>query len=212
MARMITTTQKKNSTRPGMANPLMVLALATTASYPPMPDLIGRLAEGCCAAGPAAGDTLPAGSPDRVQGQLGTGVHHRPQPGSAPAGFHGRRAGSASSPARAACWFTSGRRSACRRLARRISGQRLTLGSTAACAPGIACRRIRVTGPHRCRQPQGMTSVITSVSVDAADAVALARSGPRSSAPTWTRIRPPRRPSARRRAEARPEHLVRPSS
>jgi hypothetical protein len=34
MARMATTTQKKNTTMPGMAYPATVLALATTASYP----------------------------------------------------------------------------------------------------------------------------------------------------------------------------------
>src|SRR5258706_12876176 len=49
MARMIRTSHAKNSAIPGMAYPLMVLVLATTASYPPMPDLIDRLTEACCA-------------------------------------------------------------------------------------------------------------------------------------------------------------------
>src|SRR6266702_535706 len=53
MARMITTSHTKNSTIPGMAYPLMVLVLATTASYPPGPDLIDRLTEACGAGGPA---------------------------------------------------------------------------------------------------------------------------------------------------------------
>src|SRR5258708_34053988 len=56
MARMIRTSHAKNSAIPGMAYPLMVLVLATTASYPPMPDLIDGLTEACCAGGPAAGD------------------------------------------------------------------------------------------------------------------------------------------------------------
>ena len=43
IARMIRTSHAKNSTIPGMAYPLIVLALATTASYPPVTDLIGRL-------------------------------------------------------------------------------------------------------------------------------------------------------------------------
>jgi len=34
MARITTTTQKKNTTMPGMAYPATVLALATAASYP----------------------------------------------------------------------------------------------------------------------------------------------------------------------------------
>src|SRR5262249_13561137 len=41
MARMTTTTQKKNTTMPGMAYPATVLALATAASYPPPPNLFG---------------------------------------------------------------------------------------------------------------------------------------------------------------------------
>jgi hypothetical protein len=39
MARITTTTQKKNTTMPGMAYPATVLALATAASYPPPFDL-----------------------------------------------------------------------------------------------------------------------------------------------------------------------------
>ena len=61
MARMIRTSHAKNSTIPGMAYPLMVLVLATTASYPPMPDLIDRATEACCAGGPAAGDASADG-------------------------------------------------------------------------------------------------------------------------------------------------------
>jgi hypothetical protein len=53
MARTIRTSHTKNHTIPGMAYPLMVLVLATTASYPPMPDLIGRRTEGCGKGGPA---------------------------------------------------------------------------------------------------------------------------------------------------------------
>jgi hypothetical protein len=41
MARITTTTQKKNTMIPGMVRPATVLALATAASYPPMPDLFG---------------------------------------------------------------------------------------------------------------------------------------------------------------------------
>ena len=48
MARMISASHAKNSTIPGMAYPPMVLLLATAASYPPMPELFGRLT------GPAA--------------------------------------------------------------------------------------------------------------------------------------------------------------
>src|SRR5262249_29773475 len=39
MARITTTTQKKNTMMPGMAYPATVLALATATSYPPPPDL-----------------------------------------------------------------------------------------------------------------------------------------------------------------------------
>ena len=48
MARITTTTQKKNTTMPGMAYPATVLALATATSYPPPPDLFG----GCLDKGP----------------------------------------------------------------------------------------------------------------------------------------------------------------
>ena len=41
MARITTTTQKKNTMMPGMAYPATVLALATATSYPPAPDLFG---------------------------------------------------------------------------------------------------------------------------------------------------------------------------
>ena len=53
MARMIRTSHAKNNAIPGMAYPLMVLVLATTASYPPMPDIIDRLTDACGAGGPA---------------------------------------------------------------------------------------------------------------------------------------------------------------
>jgi hypothetical protein len=41
MARMTTTTQKKNTMMPGMAYPATVLVLATVASYPPPRELFG---------------------------------------------------------------------------------------------------------------------------------------------------------------------------
>jgi hypothetical protein len=41
MARMTTTTQKKNTMMPGIAYPATVLALATHASYPQSGDLVG---------------------------------------------------------------------------------------------------------------------------------------------------------------------------
>jgi hypothetical protein len=41
MARITTTTQKKNTMMPGMACPATVLALAMAASYPPPPGLSG---------------------------------------------------------------------------------------------------------------------------------------------------------------------------
>jgi hypothetical protein len=41
MARITTTTQKKNTTMPGTEYPATVLALATSASYPPLRDLLG---------------------------------------------------------------------------------------------------------------------------------------------------------------------------
>jgi hypothetical protein len=75
---MIRTSHAKNSAIPGMAYPLMVLVLATTASYPPLPDLIDRLTGACCPGGPAAG----AGSAD----------------GDAAAGVPGDRAGENSQP------------------------------------------------------------------------------------------------------------------
>jgi hypothetical protein len=43
MARIATTTQKKNTMMPGMAYPATVLALATATSYPPISDLFGGL-------------------------------------------------------------------------------------------------------------------------------------------------------------------------
>jgi hypothetical protein len=46
MARITTTTQKKNTMMPGMAYPAMVLALAMATSYPPMPGLFGGCAPG----------------------------------------------------------------------------------------------------------------------------------------------------------------------
>ena len=39
MTRITTTSQKKNTTMPGIAYPATDLALATCASYPPYPDL-----------------------------------------------------------------------------------------------------------------------------------------------------------------------------
>src|SRR5262244_1059570 len=48
MARMTTTTQKKNTTMPGMAYPAMVLALATVPRYPSAQALFG---DGRCWAG-----------------------------------------------------------------------------------------------------------------------------------------------------------------
>jgi hypothetical protein len=60
MARITTTTQKKNTMMPGMAYPAMVLALATAASYPPPPDLFS-LFGGFCRARKEAG-RRPAGT------------------------------------------------------------------------------------------------------------------------------------------------------
>ncbi len=45
MARMTSTTQKKNTAMPGIAYPAPVLALATRASYPPPSDLLGAEAK-----------------------------------------------------------------------------------------------------------------------------------------------------------------------
>jgi hypothetical protein len=60
MARMTTTTQKKNTMMPGMAYPATVLALATAASYPPPPDLFGGVAG---TAGLSIPRPLPCGRP-----------------------------------------------------------------------------------------------------------------------------------------------------
>ncbi len=76
MARMIRTSHAKNNAIPGMAYPLMVLVLATTASYPPMPDLIDRLTEACGAGDPAAGDAHADG--DAAAGV--PGLRRREQP------------------------------------------------------------------------------------------------------------------------------------
>ncbi len=76
MARTIRTSHVKNRTIPGMAYPLMVLVLATTASYPPMPDLIDRLTEACCPGGPAAGDGPADG--DAATGVPGLGRREQP--------------------------------------------------------------------------------------------------------------------------------------
>src|SRR6266851_10352840 len=76
MARMITTSHIKNNAIPGMAYPLMVLVLATTASYPPMPDLIDRLTEACGAGGPAGRDAPADG--DAAAGV--PGLRRREQP------------------------------------------------------------------------------------------------------------------------------------
>jgi hypothetical protein len=46
MAKITTTTQKKNTMMPGMAYPATVLALATTASYPQPCDLFGGKTQG----------------------------------------------------------------------------------------------------------------------------------------------------------------------
>src|SRR5258708_27641780 len=75
MARMIRTSHAKNSTIPGMAYPLMVLVLATTASYPPMPDLIDRLTGAFSAGGPAAG-AAPADG-DEAAGVPGLGMREQ---------------------------------------------------------------------------------------------------------------------------------------
>jgi hypothetical protein len=60
MPRMIRASHAKNSTIPGMAYPLMVLVLATTASYPPIPDVIARLTGACRPGGPAAATSARA--------------------------------------------------------------------------------------------------------------------------------------------------------
>src|SRR5215204_4580040 len=46
MARITTTSQKKNTTTPGMAYPDIVLALAMATRYPPPPEVMRR-ASGC---------------------------------------------------------------------------------------------------------------------------------------------------------------------
>ena len=80
---MIRTSHAKNNAIPGMAYPLMVLVLATTASYPRMPDLINRLTEACGAGGPAAGDAPADG--DAAAGVPGQGRREQPAvPGLAP--------------------------------------------------------------------------------------------------------------------------------
>ena len=65
MATMTTTTQKKNTTMPGMAYPATVLALATAASYPPPPDLSGEFFTG----------------PDNTRPQPIRGWRHAPRAG-----------------------------------------------------------------------------------------------------------------------------------
>ncbi len=60
MARITTTTQKKNTMMPGMAYPATVLALATAASYPPPPGLFSLFGGFCRArkrGRPATGGT-----------------------------------------------------------------------------------------------------------------------------------------------------------
>src|SRR5713226_10514815 len=56
MARITTTTQKKNTMMPGMAYPAMVLALATAASYPPPPGLFSLFGGFCRARKRQVGD------------------------------------------------------------------------------------------------------------------------------------------------------------
>jgi hypothetical protein len=65
---MIRTSHAKNSTIPGMAYPLMVLALATNASYPRIPDLIDRLTEAIAQEAPL----LEADAPVVTQPRGGT--------------------------------------------------------------------------------------------------------------------------------------------
>src|SRR6266550_2387637 len=52
MARIATTSQKKNTMMPGMAYPATVLALAMATTYPPPPDLCGGSGCACNDVGP----------------------------------------------------------------------------------------------------------------------------------------------------------------
>ena len=73
MARMIRTSHAKNSTIPGMAYPAMVLVLATAASYPPMPDLIGRLTDGLRRRRPGRDLETAPGLPADLSASLNSG-------------------------------------------------------------------------------------------------------------------------------------------
>ena len=60
MARMTTTSQKKNTTMPGIAYPATSLVLATGPGYPAVPDLFRTVGYGWLA-GPAVGPAHPGG-------------------------------------------------------------------------------------------------------------------------------------------------------
>src|SRR5215469_5082551 len=70
MARITTTTQKKNTMMPGTAYPATVLALATAPSYPPPADLFNLFGQGPCHTGQAR--RVFNGVPERH----GKGDHH----------------------------------------------------------------------------------------------------------------------------------------
>src|SRR5690348_1094310 len=61
MARRMTTSQKKNTTIPGMAYPATSLVLATAIGYPGRPDLLGTAGTFSAPADPAVGPTHPGG-------------------------------------------------------------------------------------------------------------------------------------------------------
>ena len=61
MAKIMTTSQKKNTTIPGMAYPATSLVLATTPGYPARPDLCGTVGTPNSSPDPAVGPTHPGG-------------------------------------------------------------------------------------------------------------------------------------------------------
>jgi len=61
MAKMMTTSQKKNTTIPGIAYPATSLVLATAPGYPARPDLCGTIGPPNPSPDPAVGPTHPGG-------------------------------------------------------------------------------------------------------------------------------------------------------
>jgi pimeloyl-ACP methyl ester carboxylesterase len=93
MARMIRTSHAKNSTIPGMAYPAMVLVLATAGSYPPMLDLIGRLADGLRRRRPGRDLATAPGLPADLSASLNGGELSGPRPAAVHASCEDYRAG-----------------------------------------------------------------------------------------------------------------------